>query len=313
MSNCEKDHPAGPLQWPCFAKGAGPLKWACLSACFLGISGCHPPAPPPGYYGPTDPFAIIAPKINANDGAIPTLRGAGDFQAWIKTKDHTDYIDGQLTLLFQQPHSIRLIGKKDFLGTIFEIAANDERYWLISHPPDESQRAMWWGTFAKLDRARPSEIPIRPDLLIDVLGITPIGSDWLQSPSPVMKFDNERDAYVITWNELGSDRWIAQKEVAYDRATLNPESVLLYDANGRIVLRANLSEHKPIRRDNASAAAPKIATKYDLFFPDTGSRLKFTLSDDLALQRNGAPNDRSFRFPEDPDVARTIPLDPPTR
>jgi len=49
------------------------------------------------------------------------------------------------------------------------------------------------------------------------------------------------------WNVRVPDRYVAQKEVWYDRKTKLPIKVLLFDPNGRVVLRADLSKHKPVQ------------------------------------------------------------------
>jgi len=103
-----------------------------------------------------------------------------------------------------------------------------------------------------------------------------------------------------------ADRWVAQKDVWYDRTTKLPTKVLLYDANGRVVLLANLSKHKPVEVVNVPQEQwPKVATRYDLFFPDSDTSVMFEL--DKPMLKNGAvPNDRSFAFPEEGGGANQI-------
>jgi hypothetical protein len=98
---------------------------------------------------------------------------------------------------------------------------------------------------------------------------------------------------MVTFHAIESDRMIVQKEVWYDVNTLLPRSVRFYDPNGRMVLLANLSEHEFL---NADKSAPKLATRYELQFLQTHTKLVLKLKD-LKESNKGIPNDRTFRFP----------------
>jgi hypothetical protein len=53
-----------------------------------------------------------------------------------------------------------------------------------------------------------------------------------------------------------------------------------------------------------------VATVFQLYFPDSGSKMSITLSEP-ALSENGLPNDRSFHMPDPsaPGVGKTIQID----
>src|SRR5690606_20580822 len=105
----------------------------------------------------------------------------------------------------------------------------------------------------------------------EVLGVSNIETDFLAEPAPVMRFNNDADAYMFIWIVQGPNRLIARKEVWYDRQTKLPKLILLFDDDGRIVLRAYLSEHQRIAvSDLPETEQPMIATRYNLFFPDSG-------------------------------------------
>src|SRR5581483_5269294 len=96
------------IKWPARLSHLG----AALLVC-AGLWGCHPPPPPRivGYTGPTEPITAVINQINQNADQIPTLRGAGSFEAWIVDDQKTHYVNGQATLLYARPQSMRLIGK----------------------------------------------------------------------------------------------------------------------------------------------------------------------------------------------------------
>jgi hypothetical protein len=193
------------------------------------------------------------------------------------------------------------------VGRVFELGSNDDVYWMsLKVGPD----AAWWGHYRNLGKPCSQAIQIRPDLVVQVLGVSVIGSDFSAPPVPVMRFNPDADAYMFVWNGKLPDRWVAVKEVWYDRQTLLPRLVLLFDENGRVVLRAYLADHQPVKAvELPESQWPKVARNYRLYFPETGSRLVLNLTD-VALTSGKAPNDRSFQFnPQRTQTSKVIQLD----
>jgi hypothetical protein len=270
------------------------------------ICGCSKTRPP--YHGPTEPLTTVVERINANAEKLPTLRGEGRFDARIVDRGRTQPVAGDVTLLYMRPRSMRFIGKDALAGPVFEIASNDERYWVLAGP--SGNRTMYHGQYANLDRIDTSRLPVRPDLVLEVLGIQSIATNLLQPPVPVMRFHNDQDVYMLVWNAPLPDRWIAVKEIWYDRETLLPRVVLLFDEHGRIVLRAYLMDHAPVEVQGLPKDQwPMVATAYRLYFPQTGSTMNFDLKIALEINRKNVPNERSFPFPDQPDASEVIDLD----
>ena len=115
---------------------------------------------------------------------------------------------------------------------------------------------------------------------------------------------------MFIWNAKLPDRWVATKEVWYDRRTKLPFRVFLFDVNGRILLSAKLGVHRPVEIPELPKEQwPLVATDYQLRFPDTESTLHIRL-DEPKLKRGGAPNDLTFRFsPDKAGVSKVIQLD----
>ena len=162
------------------------------------------------------------------------------------------------------------------------------------------------------------KISIQPNLILEVLGVGVIDTNFINPPAPVMRYNRDADAYTFIWvmpapDPAGPARLIAQKEVWYDRKTKLPKLVVLFDADGRVILRAILGKHKPLPVKEAPPETwPSIATDYQLYFPDTGSKMVIQL-DDIALDKNGVPSRRGIVFPgttpDDAGVREVIQLD----
>jgi hypothetical protein len=280
--------------------------------CLL-LTGC-PPNPPPAaapYAGPTDPMDRVIAGINANNRKLPSLWDRLYFEATIvdSQKHSSNYVNGEGVLLYLAPRDFRLVGRKE-LADLFEIGSNDRQFWLkVASPVD----TLWWGNYRNLGKPCAAAIPIRPDLLVDVLGIGPIDENLLDSPAPIMRYFNEADQYVIIWSVQTGDRWLASREIWYSRQTLAPTRVVLYDANGRVALRADLSDDRPVPRpDLPKGDWPRVATSFHLYFPDTGTKMYLQLNDkELALSRHGVPSAGGIRLPDlqNPGVGKVIQVD----
>lgn len=273
----------------------------------VALGGCQPGIPKPtGYYGPTMTLHDVVAGINQNNQKLPTLWSTIYFEANLIDKDKkSHFVNGDGVLLDRKPSEMRLIGTKPGT-TLFEIGSTEERYWLILLPEADT---MWWGHYANLGKPCSEQIPLRPDLVMEVLGIADHPANLLQAPAPSMRFNNDADAYMLVWTQPRGDHQVAVKEVWYDRQTLRPIMVLLFDDNGRVVLRAYLSKHEKIRVPNLPEDQwPVVATQFDLFFPDSLSTLKLTLKNPK-LNQNNIPHAGSIRFPENPGVSNTIQID----
>ncbi len=290
-------------------RGCFPFSLFLFSFSIIFVAGCatqkRAEGPRP-YYGPTETMAQVVERINRNNRPIVSLWARQSFEARLfDEKGESHFVNGDGSLVFRKPRELKLTGTKPFVK-IFEIGSTAERYWLEI---PEQLDTMWWGWYRNVGKPCVRTVPVRPDLMIDVLGVGEIDPDFNHQPAPVMRFNPDADAYMFLWTVHEPDRWIAQKEVWYDRKTLHPQLVLLFDPNGRVVLRAYLSKFEPVEVAEAPRAQwPTVATNYRLFFPDSGSTMTFQLKD-VRLSYKGAPRPGSIRFPVEPGVSKVIQVD----
>jgi hypothetical protein len=294
------------------------MRRAVLTLIAVGfLVGCHPKPPPGGpkaYFGPTDRMAAVVAAVNANNAKLPTLwaevaKARYDFVN-DKGRRDSETLDGGVLLYQQSPRSVRLVGDA-LIGHVLELGSNQDVYWLsIKVGPDTA----WWGHYENLGKPCSESLPIRPDLLFEVLGVSAFNPDLTAMPAPVMRFNPDADAYTFVWVLPCQDRYVATGEVWYDRKTKRPRVVVLYDVDGRVVLRAYLSKHEPVEVPNVPKEQwPAVATEYDLLFPDKkgGSRLYLQLGR-VRLSNKGAPSRASFLFAPDAKrlgVSKVIQLD----
>jgi hypothetical protein len=161
----------------------------------------------------------------------------------------------------------------------------------------------WWGDYEDIGGLDSAEIPVRPDMIMEILGIRPVNPFLTQPPVPTMRFHNFADAYMIDWMAPSNGHWSVVKEIWYDRATLLPKRVVIFDAQGRVALWALLSNHAPIEVQGLDKAQwPMMASRFDLSFPYSGTTMTFELTD-MTLSHNGKPDEKSFRMPDSDELA----------
>jgi hypothetical protein len=282
--------------------GATAKRWTfALAALLAGCCTCPPPAPPHAYVGPTDSIDVVVARINRNAVRVPTLWSQLDYTASFvdPERKQTTAASGDGVLLYARPDSIRISGNKDIAGEVFQLGCDGDQFW-VKVRRSVSTGDYYWGHLANVGRPGCQPVPIRPDLISQVLGVGLLQTNLLALPTPVMRFDNDADAYVFDFNVRRPDRWVTQKEVWYDRATDHPTRVLLYDDAGRVVLRADLSQHQPVDApdDVPVDRRPIVARHYDLRFPDTGSTMSLDLNDPEVTHKVGRvtlPNAATFR------------------
>ena len=143
-----------------------------------------------------------------------------------------------------------------------------------------------------------------------MLGIGDVSTNLLQPPIPTLRFNNDLCVYMVIWNEPLADRWIAQKEIWYDHHTYRPRKIILYDGNGRVILRANLANHEPVEVQGMPRERwPALATSYDLFFPETKSTMTLRLREPALVSKTGHPRQGTVVFREESDVSNVIQID----
>jgi hypothetical protein len=273
-----------------------------LNGLTLVLAGCcATPAPVERYTGPTESMAAVVAQVNENNSHLDHFHAVLRYSAAIvdPERHETQRVSGDGGLLYSRPQSLLLRGKKDLVGPVFELGSNDSVFWFKVLVGDSAE---WWGHYRNLGKPCCKPIPIRPDLVLEVLGVSMFDKNLLAEPVPVMRFDNDTDAYVFVWSKMGHDHWYPWKEIAYDRRTKLARVVKLYDEDGRVLLRAELSEYAPASVANLPEAQwPMLARHYELVFLENGSHMEF---DFTGVKFTPAPRSESFVRPVLKDTER---------
>lgn len=261
------------------------------------------------YLGPTDPLDVVLAKINERAARVPTLIASGSFRGHLGARrGELRYLNGQVDFAHAKPDSVRLKLTKDLAGQLFDMGTDGKQFWLVL---DQDGGTCWHGRVRATGEPPARELPIRPELLLDLLGVASYSTDLLSEPAPTMRFNPDYDAYMLSWHAQQGDRLRILREVWFDRATLRARLVMLFDPDGRIVVRAKLDDYQPVSRGGGEPGSGETARRFDIRFPETDSDLLITL-ESVREKRGSAPNRITFAFdPERSGARRVIDLDNP--
>ncbi len=271
-----------------------------LAICVTGCRTLTPPLDARVYMPPTLSLDELVDSVNANNARIETLWARGYFDATIieEPGGSASYLNGEVIVLHQKPDKLRILLNKDVAGTVFDLGTNGDKFW--TWLPTEN--LVYIGTLANVDPAAAAALPLRPDLILQVLGVNVLATDLLAQPAPVLEFDPDGRLYMVRFIEPASEgpaRLKVSKQVWYDLPVDGesplPRKVILSDDTGRPVLRANLSRHRAVEGDDG----PMVATQFELFLPETGTTMLMRL-DETTYRRSGrrgsSPNAATFQF-----------------
>ena len=142
--------------------------------------------------------------------AFPRCGARFTYEATIvdpETKKQTYlFEENSSTLQYRAPGEFRLRASKTGAGVVLDLGINTERFWMIA--PEPGPDAMWWG-YLKPDAPLNKEIPMSPQGMLEVLGVSTLNTDLLAEPAPVLRFNNDSRLYMLVWVKHSGDRLLA--------------------------------------------------------------------------------------------------------
>lgn len=319
--------------------------WRAVTAVALLVAGvglaagCRSrPAPAvpvrPTYDGPLLTVEQVVAELAERAGAVRTVWARHDYVVRLlertRTGERVRTFDGDGVLLLRKPPAgsaaptpmeLRLQGSKDVLGTVFDLGSNRERAWLVLYADIDT---MYWTTLGDADTfdadegagdsVDPARMPARPELLAEVLGVSDWSTDLTRYPTPVMRYESDADAYVLTLVEPAPTglHLIGRREYWVDRGTLEVRRVVLRGRDGREVVRSELADYGEVEDVRGGRAASggsggtgRLARDITVAFPQSGTTIRLTLRS-VSARRGALPSDASFRFPDPPPVQRVV-------
>ena len=191
----------------------------------------------------------------------------------------------------------RLFVHGEVLGKdVFKVGMDAERFWLWIRP---EVNTVWTGRRGGEGERR---FILSPADLMTAIGLFRIDLD----PDTPAEFVAQRDHYVLTERYRGTAAPAPRRRIWFDRETLRPARVDLFDEAGRRLLMAELLRYKPV----GPGKAP-LATAYRARFYGEGREMILVLRL-TEVKPEKEPNPRIFEYRRPPGAkVRDLDADEP--
>lgn len=245
-------------------RGAGAVALAMLAA------GC-PPLPPPPPLGPLQVNEAIE-IVNRNAGRVSAgLRATGAVRGSVLvTEGRRHHFDLHGTLLVIPPRRLRFDVQNAFGRTEFLLGSNEQYFWSFVSRDDDTLR---FGRYDTADEERAFDVPVRPDWLMEALGLNALPADTTGPGGPVQIIEDERQELLFIEYD-GQGQGMVRKEYWLSRRDPRlVERVVFRDEIGCELMRSQLSDYKPL-----NGSGPLLAHHVRVDWPTRGSWLELQVN-----------------------------------
>lgn len=236
------------------------------------ISGCPPPQPARPPTPPRDSAEIVS-LINDNNRRIdrplysPAVRVAAHFRDE-RGRPHDFNFDG--TLLVRKPRELRLDLRHPLGEPVMGVGSNDDDFWAWVKP---ELSTFWWGRHRHVGKTCADPIPLRPEQLLETLGIHVLPTGDAELVGPARMYGNEFDRLLYLRRDEDG-RFRLDREYWIERRPPHLVRVILFrDAYGRRAVNAWLGDYRP-----AWDGGPLVAHEVSVFWPEDDGRLSMSVS-----------------------------------
>ncbi|MHC4093162.1 MAG: hypothetical protein ACYSVY_23325 [Planctomycetota bacterium] len=268
----------------------------CLAATLVlaCVAGCPPPARRMGDPIPIHQAIAIA---NANTAQVTTcLKAEGSAAGYFTLADGgRHHFDFRAVLFVTTPRHLYLTLKSGLGTQELLIGSNEEQYWLHVKRDDDTYR---FGTHAALGNDLESFLPLRPDMVIEALGLNGLPETTAGASGPVQRIVDEHQQLIfLSFTSTGQG--IIRKEYWLDR--YEPRlirRILFRDGMGRVIMDSCLDDCKAMGGDG-----PLVARRIRIEWPLDGGMIDFRIRRWEPRPERGldhpafvAPHERGLKF-----------------
>ncbi|UCF35026.1 MAG: hypothetical protein JSV78_06905 [Phycisphaerales bacterium] len=245
------------------------LPMTALALCAAILPGCPPRQP----MVPPDPIPMdrAIETVNANSQRISTtLRARGPVTGHFTTPegDKKSYdLDG--FLFYLPPRNLRF-NLKSIAGSEFLVGSNETHYWFVN------ERESYYycrphGESRMVPDGHP--LPVRPDQMIEALGLSRIEPEGTLGPAPVHRVVNDYQQLLFVTSDA-SERIILEKEYWLDRRPPRlVRRIIFRNAEGIVEMDSRLSEYRRLGSDG-----PMVPRLIEVSWPAEKSALRFRIN-----------------------------------
>lgn len=204
---------------------------------------------------------------NQNVAAVPSFKAKiSEWQVRIKSPDRSvNHKDIFGKVFFQPPApgqtnaSCYLTADSAF-GSEIVIASNNTEFWFYIQRKDLAQ----WGKYEHAGKPCVREVPLNPQVFLEMLGLRPIPDSLGANPYPIYKILPEEN--VIEYAALTDSGLQLKREIFIDRRTNLPSKIYLYSEDGRRILESILDHYEPLGQAMLPGNITMTTPSGDFFF-----------------------------------------------
>lgn len=225
-----------------------------MTTVLICCTGCPPPRQVLEPVVDDVPMDKVIARVNRNVSEMDFLLKASPLTATGKVRhpatERFESFDTNGTLYFQKPRCLLARLSHPLAGSI-ELGSNDAEFWYWEKV--DKPRYIY-GMHEEAETAEAEELPLRPDYLVEILGLNELPVATSGPAGPLFEVRSER--YVLTF--LGRDaanRLYYTKSIFVDRRPpYLVRLILYYDGEGHKLIQATLDDYKTI--EGSSVLAP---------------------------------------------------------
>ncbi len=227
----------------------------------VGLVGCGPK--PHVVEPPKDdlPMHLVIARVNANNRMMDFLLRAGGVSATVKYVDEGGPASLELSgiLLYRKPRDLYL-GLKHTLDVtpVMEIGSNDEQFWVWKR---QKERRYWWGEHERMGDVVEASIPVRPDHLLEVLGLEDLPTETTGPDGPLFWIGSSRYELIFLDRDDTGQSYITRTIDIDRREPFLVRSIVHFRPDGHPVMSAKLFRYEVIQGSEVLAPR-KIEIKW---------------------------------------------------
>ena len=210
----------------------------------LFITGCsQQPLPKPRQLMAVPSALQEIHVLNDRSALLAKLRLTGNVNLKL-TGQHggTSSFQAHAVLLVDQNRVPHLLLVGTYLGQdAFEMGMNRQIYWLIDH----QHKIAYVGRVALADRVPAGVMPLRPQRVLQMLGITPVIYND-QTRIAMFNVPHSSRYNLLLLNSGGGSLDHIKRQISISRYTGQVREVRLYDRRGRVIAYSDLSDYHPL-------------------------------------------------------------------
>lgn len=213
-----------------------------MAAALWACTGCPPPTRPVEPERPPRPVPQILSAISTNAAKLdqPLWSSSVTVSArFIDEDGRRQVFNLEGSLLFQRPLNFRMDLRHGLGEPVMGIGSNDEEYWVWIEPEMGTMR---WGRYRHLGKPCTEDVLIRPDHLMQSLGVGGLPEPSADLVGPAPGASGHRDGLVYLRRSGAAWR---KEEYRVDRSPpFQVRGVKYFDHLGRIEMDAYLDEYQ---------------------------------------------------------------------